>query len=164
MQRAAAEAGIAPVPIHSTPDRPIPVSPTDWDHYARIEAGHLLAAFGPKLDVDAIMVTSDRDAFITAAAVRLFGKEPGRDVLIAGYDNTYTLCEEHASEPSMPTLTVDKRRELTGEMMIQLLTDRASGRLPDAPQVRAVPPVVIEVRGDPARARPETSPGSEDPV
>jgi len=84
--------------------------------------------------VDAILAHTDSDAFCIAAACRLMGKEPGRDVLIAGYDGYWRQSPERQLEPSVPVATVDKDNDKVGRELVRLLLARAGGQLPPEPQ------------------------------
>jgi DNA-binding LacI/PurR family transcriptional regulator len=111
---------------------------------ARHVAGYLIEHFAsPASAPDAFVCGSDRDTFALAAACRLFGKVPGRDVLIAGYDNYFDHCGERRFEPQVPAATMDKQNDLMGREMVRLLLDRAGGKLPPGPQLRAVPPRLV---------------------
>ncbi|MEM6560768.1 MAG: GntR family transcriptional regulator, partial [Planctomycetota bacterium] len=112
-ERACAEMGVEPPVLWRIPHTVPLTTRESFDEYVRLVAGSLLSEAGPALEidgtgVDGVMLTSDRGTFATAAALRLFGKQPGADVLIGGYDNVYGLCEEAQFEPSVPHLTVDK--------------------------------------------------------
>ncbi|MEM1011092.1 MAG: substrate-binding domain-containing protein [Planctomycetota bacterium] len=114
-----------------------------FDAHVKAIAGSLLAAFGASLEVDALMVASDRDTYAVASAVRLFGKTPNEDVIVCGYDNVHSLCEESLFEASVPALTVDKHNDLLGKEMLDLLHGRVDGSLADEPQLRLVKPTLI---------------------
>jgi DNA-binding LacI/PurR family transcriptional regulator len=88
-------------------------------------------------------VGSDREVFITAAACRLFGVEPGRDLVIVGYDNYWRRCMERQYEPYIPAATVDKHNEKMGGELVRLLLDRVADRLPPEPQTRVIPPQLV---------------------
>jgi DNA-binding LacI/PurR family transcriptional regulator len=64
-------------------------------------------------------------------------------VLIAGYDNYFDHCGERRFEPQVPAATMDKQNDLMGREMVRLLLDRAGGKLPPGPQLRAVPPRLV---------------------
>jgi DNA-binding LacI/PurR family transcriptional regulator len=106
----------------------------------RNTAGYLVEHLTGPNAPDAIMVGSDRDVFITAAACRLYGLEPGIDVVLVGYDNYWRRCLEREFEPYLPAATVDKRNDRMGEEMVSLLIDRVEERLPAEPQTRVVCP------------------------
>jgi len=81
--------------------------------------------------------------FTVAAACRLMKKEPGRDVLVVGYDNYWEACVERRWEDFTPSATVDKRNHDLGAEMVKLMFERSEGRLPREPQLRVLEPRVI---------------------
>ncbi len=119
-----------------------------FDAHVKLIAGHLVSHLGPQLDVDALMVASDRESYAVAAAVNLFGKVPGRDIAICGFDNIYSLCEERQFESFTPHFTVDKHNETMGRQMLELLRDRVDGKLPPEPQLRLVEPTLLRPAAD----------------
>lgn len=92
----------------------------------RLAAGYLLDNFGPGTDApDALLAKTDWDVPILAAALRLLGKTPGKDVVIAGYDNKIGFNGWAKLESYAPPLTVDKRnneigRCMTGRLLVRL--------------------------------------------
>ena len=90
----------------------------------RLAAGYLLDWFKPgAFCPDAILAKTDWDVPVLAAALRLLGREPGRDVTIAGYDNKIKFNGWSRLEPYIPPLTVDKRNgEIGRRMATRLLT------------------------------------------
>ena len=109
--------------------------------------GFLLEAYH-RQKFDAIMVGTDSDVPIVAAACRLIGVEPGSDVVICGYDNYWSTMHERHWEPSIPFATVDKVNHHIGEQMVRLLLDRANGRLESDAQTRRVPQQVVRFHSD----------------
>jgi LacI family transcriptional regulator len=142
--RAMTEAGQRPLGILGYPSIATHhASREGFEDSVRQLAGFLIEALRGPQRVDALMVTSDRDAFYAAAAVRLIGLRPGRDVLIAGYDNYHHLCEERQFQPLTPLLTIDKRNELMGREMLSLLNDRIANASLARPIVRRIPPELV---------------------
>jgi|LSQX01.2.fsa_nt_gb DNA-binding LacI/PurR family transcriptional regulator len=82
---------------------------------------------------DAIMVGSDCETFLVAAACRTLGLKPDIDVLITGYDNYWHSAFEQSAEPSVPFATVDKRNATIGAELVRLLSERMSGNAPSKP-------------------------------
>lgn len=117
-----------------------------FEEQVRSLAGYFVEAMTGADSVDGMLATTDRDTFTLAAICRLFGKDPDRDVLIAGYDNYFGDCEERAIAPFVPVATVDKNNRALGAAMVQLLLDRVNGKLDDAPQTRIIEPKIIVVR------------------
>jgi DNA-binding LacI/PurR family transcriptional regulator len=152
IEKAMVEAGITPLPpVIIPPLHPITAAGTEEERGAfhadvRAAAGHLVEYLsGSKPKVDAIMAVSDSASFIVAAACRLFGWQPNKDVWIVGYDNFWEEDAARKFEPSNPVATVDKQNHLLGEVMVDLLRDRIGGRLPPEPQRRVLPPELIIV-------------------
>ncbi len=114
-----------------------------FDAAVRSTAGFLVEHMIGANPLDALMVGTDRDAFAVTAAVRVFGRTPGKDFLVAGYDNYWSRSYERAFEPCPPAATVDKRNDQMGQEMVSLLLDRAAGRSPAAPQCRQLEPRVV---------------------
>ena len=113
----------------------------------RSVAGYFVEAMSGENPVDGLLATTDRDTFALTAICCLFGKVPNRDVLIAGYDNYFADCEERAVAPFVPFATIDKNNRALGAAMVQLLLDRTSGKLDDAPQTRVIEPrLIVPVR------------------
>jgi DNA-binding LacI/PurR family transcriptional regulator/DNA-binding transcriptional regulator YhcF (GntR family) len=137
------EAGLEPLPSLVVPH----VAPTDdasqFENERRNMAGRLVEHLTGSGAVDGVMTCTDRETFFVAAACRLFGKEPGRDVRIAGYDNFWAECEERRLETAIPAATIDKRNRVTGTALAELLLQRIAGDLPDAPQLRMIEPEVV---------------------
>lgn len=141
---AAAEAGIAvpaAVVIPSLQRREID-DPAVLELRMRQYLGFLVEHLARPEPIDAILATSDSDVFPLAMACRRLGREPGRDVLIAGYDNYWRSCWERTAEASEPWATIDRDNEALGEAAIALLVSRVAD--PTAPpQRRAVPPRLV---------------------
>lgn len=95
--------------------------------------------------VEAIMAGSDHEAFMLTAAVRLLQKEPGKDILITGYDNCWRDIAERSWEAAPPLATVEKLNHETGEEMIRLLRARMSGKQAAGPQVQVMKPELMVV-------------------
>lgn len=144
--RAVTEAGATPLAVLNFPMIATHhTEPAGFEQSVRHLAGFLIDAVRGPQRVDALMVTSDRDAFYTAAAIRLIGLVPGRDVLIAGYDNYHHLCSERTFEPLPGLITIDKHNERMGREMLELLNERLTGALPAGPAVRRIKPELVRV-------------------
>ena len=84
-------------------------------------AGYLADTFGDGFP-DAMLVASDPFAFILNAALRILGKEPNQQVLVLGYDHTYTQDVVHQRyEPTGPAATVDRETSGIGRELASLL-------------------------------------------
>ena len=86
--------------------------------------------------LDALLCISDHWAKVAISALKAMGVDPGRDVLVAGYDNGDPDPVYDPFEPGKATVTIDKHNELTAAEMADLLVARMEGRLPSAPQCR----------------------------
>ena len=114
-----------------------------FGHVARMLAGYLSEYVLSSEAIDGLMVATDIHALQAAAALRLLGKVPGRDVLIVGYDNSYADYSDFQVEPTPPAATVDKQNGRLAKELVSLLLDRAAGRLGPEPQCRMVRPKLI---------------------
>ena len=140
-ERALREAGIEairPVHLKDLPERVTDCRET-FEARARHMAGHLVEHLRAPAGVDAIMVSTDCEVFCAAAACRLFGLDPSRDVVITGYDNYWQDAFERQWEKAVPSGTIDKSNHRVGEELVRLLLDRVEGQLDDEPQQRIVP-------------------------
>lgn len=147
--RAMREAGLEPLPAIDHPLINYPASlETAGDQFEL--SRHLYAGYlAPRLlcaePLDALMAENDNQAYQLAAACRLLGCEPQRDIALAGHDNTYEDSPFKAYESCGPQVTADKRNLEMGFELIRLLMDRIEGRLPAEPQKRLVAPELIVV-------------------
>lgn len=148
-ERACAAAGVVPLPTLTTPPNALGFVGDDPDRFtaaARFLAGCLLDVLRGPNAPDALLAPSDGLCPMLASACRLHGVEPGRDIAIVGYDNYWHDCTERRLEPFAPAATVDKRNADCGRALVELLLERVSGRLPDAPQRRVVKPELVICR------------------
>jgi len=144
MGRMMDEAGLSMHDIAEFPYTPAPIEDkAAFDYIVKQIAGFLLEPLRQHKP-DALLMATDRDVPYAAAALRLHGLTPGKDILIAGYDNYWQHCEERAFEPDAPTFTIDKRNQRAGSEMVQLLFDRVESRLPAERQVRVLKQNLIE--------------------
>jgi DNA-binding LacI/PurR family transcriptional regulator len=115
-----------------------------FDHRVREVAGRLVEHLVGPEPVDAIVLPTDGMVPEVAAACRLFGKEPNKDVLIAGYDNDWSQAVHRDREQTPPAVTTDHDTVHLGQALMQTLLRRAKD--PAAPPQRiALPPRVVEV-------------------
>ncbi len=148
-QRAMREAGLDILPPLLIPQVP----EDDGNEQVFRDGAHHLAGFlVPWLTganpVDGLMVVSDRETYTAAAACRLFGRIPHKDIGLVGYDNYWADClAEQKFEPAGPQATVDKQNKYMGEEMVKLLLARVDGKLPQPPQCVKVKPQLIIVGG-----------------
>lgn len=88
---------------------------------------------------DALLCVNDGWARCAIQALNKLGLDPGRDILVAGYDNSDDTSVFAQFESRRPVVTIDKHNEKTAEEMAELLLARIEGRLPAGPQVRCHP-------------------------
>jgi len=139
-ERAIAEAGLASLPPLIVPCI-IERQPDDRENFEiryRQIVGFFLEYLTGPTPVDAVMVANDGYAFLVAAACRMLGKVPNRDVLLAGYDNMWQEMTEREWEPATPVVSVDKENHRIGEELVRLVLDRVNGKLPPERQYRKV--------------------------
>lgn len=144
-ERAMNEAGLSPLPIAIVPSPPELHSAEEFEAATRVVCGHLVEYLTGSQPADAILLASDGHAPIAGAALRLFAKEPGRDVLLAGYDNYWNEMPASIYDPTVPSITMDKRNGLLGQELVRLLIDRVEGRLAAEPQRRLLAPKLFVV-------------------
>ena len=138
------EAGLKPLDAIVMPPFPeIDFSRERFDHAVHTVAGYLVPVLSGSESADAFMTLSDRICFGVAAACRIFGKTPGSEVLVAGYDNYWTGSNEGTLEPSVPCATVDKCNREIGRALVALLLDRVQGNLASEPQTRIINPQLV---------------------
>jgi DNA-binding LacI/PurR family transcriptional regulator len=111
-------------------------------HYA----GYLVEHLCGDARADAILAASDASVAALAEACRLFGLEPNRDVLLAGFDNLLEGHWTYRVRPFKPTFTIDKQNFQIGLTMADLLSRRVEGQLQGPPQSTWIVPQLIEVR------------------
>jgi len=138
-------AGIDPLPVlqNLTLTQRVEADPDVFETRARQYAGALVEHLTGPERVDAIMVMSDSDLFPVARACHLFGLDPQRDMLLAGFDNYWQTCHERHFCDVIPRFTVDKQNHFTGRMVVRLLLERLHGQLSPEAQCRFTPPRVV---------------------
>lgn len=139
-EEAMRRAGLPVMPVASADY--LPVDCTEIAARARCYAGVLIEHLRSAQPPQAIMVTTDSDVFPVAAACRLCGVEPGRDITIVGYDNNWRDNRVRQGVDYIPSATVDKHNFAAGvEMMRLLRRRREEPELP--PQTAFVPPELV---------------------
>lgn len=142
--RAMTEAGLSPLPPMEFPYVAAPTEDREvFEYSVKQVTGFMMEHMTPSDRPDALLMGTDREVCYAAAALRRFGLEPNRDVLIAGYDNYWEHCEERRFEPTPPVATLDKQNEQMGRTMVDLLMERIDGSAGPEPVVRVVPPKLI---------------------
>lgn len=132
---------LPPVYVNHLPHR-LHGSRDAFEARARHFAGYLLEHLRGPEKADAILVATDCELFPLAAACRLLGVDPTRDVALCGYDNDWEDAVERHYDPVVPFATVDKHNHRIGEELVRMLGDRVSRRLPPVPQRTLVPPTM----------------------
>jgi len=115
-----------------------------FDMRVRHSVGFLVDHLTGPNRCDAILTASDRFAYEAAAACRLLGLEPNKDVLIAGYDADWAQCAYRQWEPVGPAVTIEQDDAALGSRMVEVLLDRVAA--PQAqPRFSVTPPRLVEV-------------------
>jgi len=137
--RAMAEAGLEALPLvrYRSSGRE-PGTAEEAEILAHTVAGYLHGQFRQWPDIDTIMVPSDGLVYQTAAACRILGRKPGRDVTIVGYDNYWRDCRERQWESYTPPATVDKHNPEIGRALVETLLARTTNKLGEAPCRRLI--------------------------
>lgn len=78
--------------------------------------------------IDALLLATDAHAVQAAAALRLFGLVPNRDVLLAGYDATWPWERSRRLEPQGPLVTCDKDEAGLAEAITARVVHRLAGK------------------------------------
>lgn len=145
-EQAMADAGLQPLPTLFIPkvSEDSPISAEQFEFGWRQQVGFYMDLLKGDAALDALLCHTDRGVFYAAAALRACGVRPGDDVMLGGYDHYAAECEERAWCPDVPAVTMDKQNWFMGEEMVRLLQERVAGRLPPEPQVRVVPPTLVE--------------------
>ena len=150
-ERAMEEAALKPLPpLTATILDAEFIGRDEFEENVRCLSELLKPYFNQKRPVDAIMASSDGDTFALAAACRLCGCEPGKDVLIVGYDNYWGDSTARQWESAIPAATIDKRNPSMGAALVELLLQRAQNQLPRTPQRRVVEPELVILGSDEA--------------
>ena len=117
----------------------------------RTYAGYLVDHLLGTDPVDGIMVISDADCYPAAAACRMCKKEPGKEVLVCGYDNYWRDCWELEFEPSRPLATIDKRNYFIGGRLVSKLLelcDSDKSENPQVPCLEKVAPILVKTEAE----------------
>lgn len=97
-------------------------------------AEHVISTACP----DAIVAMNDATAMVLGAALRLLGKRPNVDILIAGYDHYWPDAVELGVGGVPPMVTVDKHNDKIGESLARLLLDRVRTGISGPPRLVVV--------------------------
>lgn len=144
--KAMSEAGIQPMPElseHQFSNDSAQSARQRWEMSTRYNLGCLVEYFAANGRPEVIMAQSDGDVFSIAAACRILGIEPGRDIEICGYDNYWKESAELQFEHYEPFATVDKLNLDIGLELADLMLKRKEGSLPPEPQLRLLKPRLL---------------------
>jgi DNA-binding LacI/PurR family transcriptional regulator/DNA-binding transcriptional regulator YhcF (GntR family) len=114
-----------------------------FERAARLMAEHLAPYLTGEGNVEALMAVTDGEVYVLAAACRLLGKEPNKDVLLVGYDHYWEDSHERKMESVVPLATIDKRNPELGASLVQLLNERIANQVNGIPHCRALAPRII---------------------
>lgn len=145
-ERAAREAGhelLPPVEFHR-PIEKVSTPKQAFDARVRQAAGHLVEHLLAREPIDAIVTATDTHAFEVAAACRLFGKTPNKDVLITGFDGYWQTCEYRQHESVGPIVTVEQDLAMIGREMVRLLDKQIQAGSSMTPELVRLPAKLIE--------------------
>ncbi len=117
-----------------------------FDAKVRMAAGFLIEPL--QQGVDGILCDSDGHTFGVGEACRLLGHEPGKEVLVAGYDNYAPEVYDRHYTDFLPQATVDKHNRELGQAMVDLLLRRIHDELSAEPQRVLLTPDVVELTGE----------------
>ena len=142
--RAMREAGLPPLepcacPLHHFEND----KQLSFESAARLRTNQLAEYLAGEEPVEAIMAVTDGEVYFLAAACRLLGKEPNKDVFFVGYDHYWEDAEQLQNESTTPLATVDKCNLDLGAALAQLLYERIEGRCVTSPQLRLVMPRLV---------------------
>ena len=138
------EAGHAPLdPLQTVDVARDPANAENFELVTRMLAGYLASWQKRHGGFDALMVATDRHALEAAAACRVLGLEPGRDVVIVGYDDCWAQAPERCFEASVPAATINKNNYVIGQRLASLLERRLDGKLPDGPVADLMIPTLV---------------------
>jgi DNA-binding LacI/PurR family transcriptional regulator len=128
---------------------PMPRIPNDLEDAERFEflrrliAGYLADRFADSPGPDALACLSDGQAIAAAAACRLFGRSPGGDIQIAGYDNAFGGHDFEPFEPFVPAVTVDKNNGRLGRILGEMTVDCIESGIKESARHHLDPPSLV---------------------
>ena len=149
-ERAMREAGLQPLPALELNDfvRHLDTQES-FQHQVHLMAGYLIKHLMMEQPIDAIMAVNDSSVPIVAAALKIHGREPNRDIMIVGYDNMWQDSVSRAWESTLPVATVDKKNLEVGYALMRLLQERIQGSLPNQGQRRVIKPELVILPNSP---------------
>lgn len=114
-----------------------------FNEQTRLLAGTFLELISEGFIFDAILTDSDQHIFPVAAALKLMGKIPGKDIPVTGYDNFWPICKEREWIDFTPTATISKQNNLLGKAMVDLLLERRNTQPSGKPTRTIITPEII---------------------
>ena len=122
-----------------------------FDLSVHLLTGALIECMRQRDRPDALLVNTDSVVPSAYAAIRRLGLVPGRDVLVAGYDDYWCLREEVARESTPPVASVNKDGPAIGQALAMMVARRLDR--PESPPMRTqvLPRLVTTVQ--PRRTR-----------
>jgi len=122
-----------------------------FDLSVHLLTGALIECMRQRDRPDALLVNTDSVVPSAYAAIRRLGLVPGRDVLVAGYDDYWCLREEAARESTPPVASVNKDGPAIGQALAMMVAHRLDR--PESPPMRTqvLPRLVTTVQ--PRRTR-----------
>ncbi len=146
-ERAMKEAGLItlpPIEIYQTPNHATDLDNREqFEMRSRMMAGYLVEHLAAPQPVDAIMAVNDSLVASISKALRVYGREPNKDVLLVGYDNMWDDALDNSMDPLGPVATVDKKNLEVGRQLMALLQERIEGKLFESGQQRIVTPELV---------------------
>jgi len=141
-ERAMKEGGLKPLPpvTAHVGDRPELTEEEQFRAHVESNVGALYTVMQGEAAADALLVINDAYVGGVAAALRILGHEPNRDVWLAGYDDTWEDDLETHFEKTGPMVTMNRCTIETGRMLVQVLNERRNGKLQAGPVTRSIPP------------------------
>ncbi len=141
---ACSEHGLTPLPGVQPPAGLFGVvDQRGFDRQVRMISGLLYEYLKADDPIDAVMVASDHQYYYVAAACRILGVDPEREIRIVGYDNVWPVYQERQWEPTMPQATVERDELAIGRQLVELVLDRRRGAPSEPPRTRWVKPSLV---------------------
>jgi len=134
---------LPPVEVYESEDLTVAPDKEQFDLNSRLLAGYLVEHLNGPQPIDAIVAVSDAIVGYVGGALRIHGKKPNVDVVVAGYDNMWDDQPYQRWEPTGPAVTVDKKNLLIGRELMSLLQERIDGKIFEAGQRRVVVPELV---------------------
>lgn len=142
-EQACRMSGLAVLPPLVWHDHSISAGEDGFSERARLAAGTLAPLLLGANPPDVLLATSDGNVPVLAAACRILGRDPHRDLDLIGYDHYWADIPERRWEPTPPLASVDKRNRELGAGLAGLLRRRLEGELPPTPQHESLEPRLV---------------------